>query len=675
MIRQAAPTDLFAKALSRKRYQFNDQFDIAHVGEKHPKLATENHKWLQVRLGRAITRRRHYLSYIQDHRQKLEGNHEDTFELEETKPQAPPEHPPTVTPQSVSASRPSTFFTKASSLTPGYITPQMLSVEDESDHDDDARSYTTITRSVDGDLDLSTTVRIPKLDDLRKGSKKEVECPFCFRVKNFKSERMWRRHVFSDLRSYICTFRDCDAPYFSDINEWFRHEMKTHRVSYTCLFCQSKTFQLKERYLAHIRKEHSIMLEDGGQEAVLDIARKPLDQIPAQDCPCCSEWVGRLHERAVLAGMLPDTSSQTLHVVPTDFKRHLASHLEQLALFAIPINSATEADANSTAAVNKDEGALTQGSNVSNLVFDDSRPSSPARSWQSFDETEAVARERSSERVKLPMILNEEEAKAAGIKLSAQPGSITESDAVMEDYLEPVGLEISPYAITPTYEGFKTHVRHLNPRIADYMVERSTQEQIRRYKRLLDYKQKHHDAVKNRGCLSGDFCIDSGGQPQLLPPRVKENDPSAPDFIFQTTSSKLPEEVGPVQFPSGFPMPPVERLPAEFECPLCFKTKKIYKPSEWTKHVNEDIQPFVCTFQECRDVKGFRRNADWVRHETERHRHLESWVCDLGDCRHTCFRRDNFAQHLVREHKIGEPQRRAPTKENNDMSTKMETGT
>jgi hypothetical protein len=122
-------------------------------------------------------------------------------------------------------------------------------------------------------------------------------------------------------------------------------------------------------------------------------------------------------------------------------------------------------------------------------------------------------------------------------------------------------------------------------------------------------------------------------------------------------------------------MPPVERLPAEFECPLCFKTKKIYKPSEWTKHVNEDIQPFVCTFQECRDVKGFRRNADWFRHETERHRHLESWVCDLGDCRHTCFRKDNFAQHLVREHKIGEPQRRAPTKENNDMSTKMETGT
>ncbi|KAF7509478.1 hypothetical protein GJ744_008041 [Endocarpon pusillum] len=80
LIRQAAPTDLFAKALSRNRYLFNDQFDIAHVGEKYPKLATAEYAWLQKRLGRAITQRRHYLSYIQDHREKLEGmlTHADT---------------------------------------------------------------------------------------------------------------------------------------------------------------------------------------------------------------------------------------------------------------------------------------------------------------------------------------------------------------------------------------------------------------------------------------------------------------------------------------------------------------------------------------------------------------------------------------------------------------------
>lgn len=51
----------------------------------------------------------------------------------------------------------------------------------------------------------------------------------------------------------------------------------------------------------------------------------------------------------------------------------------------------------------------------------------------------------------------------------------------------------------------------------------------------------------------------------------------------------------------------------------------------------------------------FKRKADWVRHENEGHRHLEWWTCDVEDCKHTCYRRDNFLQHLVREHKFTEP--------------------
>ncbi|KAL1592027.1 hypothetical protein SLS60_011619 [Paraconiothyrium brasiliense] len=77
LIRQAAPTDLFAKALSRKRYCFDDQFDIAHVGEKYRKLDTNDYAWLRQRLGRAVTQSRHYLSYIRDHHEKLGGKLSD----------------------------------------------------------------------------------------------------------------------------------------------------------------------------------------------------------------------------------------------------------------------------------------------------------------------------------------------------------------------------------------------------------------------------------------------------------------------------------------------------------------------------------------------------------------------------------------------------------------------
>lgn len=67
------------------------------------------------------------------------------------------------------------------------------------------------------------------------------------------------------------------------------------------------------------------------------------------------------------------------------------------------------------------------------------------------------------------------------------------------------------------------------------------------------------------------------------------------------------------------------------------------------------FQPFTCTFPNCGEPKSFKRKADWVRHESERHRHLESWKCDVPECQHVCYRKDNFVQHLVREHRYPEP--------------------
>lgn len=365
LIRQAAPTDLFAKALSRNRYRFNDQFDIAHVGEMYPKLAKDGYAWLRQRLGRAITQRRHYLSYIQDHHEKLEDNH-DKADSSAARSQAP------VIKQSLAskpipdtASRPS-FFTKATTIAPKRITPQNL-VAQESDPEDDARSYTTVSRSVDGDLESSPTIRIPKLDDVRDGNKKEFQCPFCFRIKTFKSERTWRKHVFSDLRPYVCTFPDCDAPYFGDINQWFQHEMMLHRVAYKCFLCPNTVFYREDKHLSHLQREHAEMLDDSEEQLGKNLARKPLDQIPASDCPCCSDWGDRLKERIInTSGPAPNDN---LAVVPTVFKRHLAGHLEQLALFAVPVGAATDDDNNSNAAIEDGKSKRTNASTLSTLTF------------------------------------------------------------------------------------------------------------------------------------------------------------------------------------------------------------------------------------------------------------------------------------------------------------------
>jgi hypothetical protein len=249
-----------------------------------------------------------------------------------------------------------------------------------------------------------------------------------------------------------------------------------------------------------------------------------------------------------------------------------------------------------------------------------------------------------------------------------RPEEVDDADDDDDDLMDENGLvmDLSPpfETIIPTYDGFKEQIIRLNPRLEGTLVHRFAQEQQLRYKKLIDAKNKHAISVRNGNCAAGKRCFASGGQAEMLPPRVTSRDPNATYCQFQVgghgpiddeSQRIFDSAVTAAVFPSGVPLPPVQRLPAEFECSLCFKVKRPQKPSDWTKHVHEDISPFTCTFPECNEPKSFKRKADWVRHENERHRRLEGWICDLPDCGHKCYRKDNFVQHLVREHKRPEP--------------------
>ncbi len=61
---------------------------------------------------------------------------------------------------------------------------------------------------------------------------------------------------------------------------------------------------------------------------------------------------------------------------------------------------------------------------------------------------------------------------------------------------------------------------------------------------------------------------------------------------FDDDITPLEGAISPESFPPDIPMPPIQALPAEFECQLCYQVKKFQKPSDWTKHVHEDVQPF-----------------------------------------------------------------------------------
>jgi hypothetical protein len=215
--------------------------------------------------------------------------------------------------------------------------------------------------------------------------------------------------------------------------------------------------------------------------------------------------------------------------------------------------------------------------------------------------------------------------------------------------------------VIPTYHGFQRQIEILNPHIDNRILDRLVKEQVSRYQRLIDARKDHQKNANEAKCASRHLCAAHGGQAEPITVRPGAKGPrNLP--VFQIVPPGTPLEnselLGDAQaatFRQGVPQPPVKTLPARFECPYCFQAKDFKKPSDWTKHIHEDVQPFTCTFPECTDAKSFKRKADWVRHESERHRHLEMWTCMFEECPHVCYRRDNFVQHLVREHKIPEP--------------------
>lgn len=215
--------------------------------------------------------------------------------------------------------------------------------------------------------------------------------------------------------------------------------------------------------------------------------------------------------------------------------------------------------------------------------------------------------------------------------------------------------------ILPNYEGFKAHVRRLNPDMdlseCSWLVSRIGRQQEARYKALLELRLNHFRSTMAHSCTNGHLCRGRGAFLNVKG-YAMQPERNVPDLqlVTEFSDDSIPEgTLTNDAFPKGVPMPPIRTLPAEFECQLCFKVKKFQKPSDWTKHIHEDLQPFTCTFNKCKEPKSFKRKADWVRHENERHRRLEWWKCEVNDCGHICYRKDNFLQHLVREHKFIEP--------------------
>ncbi|KAL9045156.1 MAG: hypothetical protein Q9214_001765 [Letrouitia sp. 1 TL-2023] len=303
-----------------------EPFDQQHVREKFP-MANDR---LIERLGKANSQRRRYFKYRENHRQWLslptENSISESKSLETSKlgEESTPSKIEEVQPVSYQLSethRANSFSVKASTAASTFIPSQplkpfnLVQVDQESDPE---------TRKTH-DSDSSTNhdhLRIPAPRQILESS--DFECPFCFHIFRLKStkkwdrDKEWKRHLFKDLQPYICTSGDCAESYtmFERRRDWIRHETRFHIREWCCNVPEHEVFSDKKKFKLHMDLLHPEFCNDLQMDTVIEMFQRPMESATVK-CPLClNNGQGALTIGA--------------------FEKHVARHLESLALFALP---------------------------------------------------------------------------------------------------------------------------------------------------------------------------------------------------------------------------------------------------------------------------------------------------------------------------------------------------
>jgi hypothetical protein len=178
-IRNPAPHDQFMES-GQINTSYFESFDIGHVLAKFPGAE----RYLINRLGKAISRRRQYLKYRDEHHKKLAQGIEDVIEA--PKPVSEPirtEFAPTkAAPTEINPES-----TVASSIPLVMKAPTAYIDLDEDVYSEDGLSQTSYATSANE----STNNRPPPIPkEAQEG--KPFECPLCFMIISIRNSHSWK---------------------------------------------------------------------------------------------------------------------------------------------------------------------------------------------------------------------------------------------------------------------------------------------------------------------------------------------------------------------------------------------------------------------------------------------------------------------------------------------------
>lgn len=118
----------------------------------------------------------------------------------------------------------------------------------------------------------------------------------------------------------------------------------------------------RDQLTSHIRSAHRNFEEDRLGRLV-ESGRQPVTTFNASDCPFCNDWSEALKNN--LAKTSPEAQREIV-VTTKRFRRHVAMHLEQLAIFAVPQHYNDDEDDDEDSLADSDSHQSSKGSDSPN---------------------------------------------------------------------------------------------------------------------------------------------------------------------------------------------------------------------------------------------------------------------------------------------------------------------
>ncbi|CAK1356725.1 unnamed protein product [Cercospora beticola] len=344
--RKSVTQDRYARALNKVPASAvpGEDLDLEHLGDMFPRLKSPSYSWLRERLAKANNVRRRYLQHCEEHQRSIEsgisraqdgttydqGEYSMDNNRERLVTTPPNEEDEVLAEVSSHAARSAATSVYAAAY------EAATNAEDERDSVISLFSYET-------DSGRPMRYRVVDLNTINNGHDAFI-CPYCHKEQLCTSQARWVKHVLSDIKSYVCIDRDCDAELFETNHAWMHHQLTAHLITRKCPYCEEDRYHMTADDLKlHLRKAHSSRLHVDDEEQLAQICKISEQEptvIKASACPFCDwkaklEWLSRGQHREDEAEVSLDR-----------YRRHIGAHLEQAALSILPVQDAedTESD-------------------------------------------------------------------------------------------------------------------------------------------------------------------------------------------------------------------------------------------------------------------------------------------------------------------------------------------